>query len=371
MRMFGIKHLAIAMLAIAPSTWANAESGALQTIDRVGPGVWLIRQRQPFELQPVGNVEVIEQSHGLILIDGGASPGSANRIIQLIKSVSNKPVTAVAITHWHSDHSLGVTTILKTWPDAEVIATNATRQHILGLPMAKIYPEAAPDPQRMKQLLDRISATLDTLRKRSSDATLPAPIRAGYSSALDEFTLYKQDIDGAFLPAKIDGFQTERLLDDPIRPVRLRFLGPGNTDGDLIGWLPKQRIVATGDLVVAPIPYGFDSYGASWQSVLDKLIGLHARIIIPGHGLAMHDASYLKLLRGMLSNLRTRMSAIGPKEDLTQATKDLAPAFAPFQKRFAGNDPWLEKWFVTFWQTPITESLWKESRGIAIHQGGG
>ena len=370
MRMFGIRCLAIAMLANAQSALAEPERGALQTIERVAPGVWSIHQRQPFQLQPVGNVEIIEQSHGLVLIDGGASPGSAMRITQLIKLVSSKPVTAIAITHWHSDHSLGVTSILKTWPNAEVIATSATREHILGAPMAKLYPEAAPDPTKLKPFMDRIAATLDTLRKRSSDATLPAPIRAGYASALDEFTLYQQDLSGAFLPARIDEFETERVLDDPVRPVRLRFLGPGNTDGDLIAWLPRQRIVATGDLVVAPIPYGFDSYGASWQSVLEKLIALHARTIIPGHGLPMHDDSYLKLLRDMLSELRMRMAAIVPKEDLDQAKKDLSPAFAPYQKRFAGDDPWLQRWFLMFWQTPITESLWKESRGIAIDQGG-
>jgi glyoxylase-like metal-dependent hydrolase (beta-lactamase superfamily II) len=371
MRMFRMSLAAMVALAIARPTFAQTPSGALQTIERVAPGVWSIHQYQPFELQPVGNVEVIEQNRGLVLIDGGASPGSATRITQLIKSVSNKPVTAVAVTHWHSDHSLGVTTILKTWPNAEVIATNATREHILGAPMARLYPEAAPDPAKIKPFLDRIAGTLDTLRKRSSDATLAASIRAGYASALEEFTLYQKDIDGAFLPAKIDGFQTERVLDDPVRPVHLRFLGPGNTDGDLIGWLPKQRIVATGDLVVAPIPYGFDSYGASWQSVLDKLIALHARIIIPGHGLPMRNDSYLRLLRDMLSDLRTRMAAIGPKENLDQAKKDLAPAFGQYEKRLAGSSPWLQKWFGQLWRDPISEALWKESRGIPIEQGGG
>jgi glyoxylase-like metal-dependent hydrolase (beta-lactamase superfamily II) len=133
--------------------------------------------------------------------------------------------------------------------------------------------------------------------------------------------------------------------------------------------LPKQRIVATEDLVVAPIPYGFDSYAASWQSDLDKLIALHARTIIPGHGLSMHDDSYLRFLRDMLSDLRARMAVIGPKENEEQAAKDLAPAFVQYRNRLAGDDPWLQKWFVTLWQDPISEALWKESRGIAIEQG--
>ena len=369
MRMFGIRCVAIVALAVAQPAFAGAPSGALETIERVAPGVWSIHQREPFELQPVGNVEVIDQSRGLVLIDGGGSPGSASRIVELIKTVSSKPVAVIAITHWHSDHSLGVATILKSWPSAEVIATNATRGHILGPPMSKLYPIGSPDVAKVKVFQDAIAGTLDRVRKHISDSTLPVRIRAGYASALEEFTLYQKDIDGAFLPAKIDGFDGESVLDDPVRPVQLRFLGNGNTDGDLIGWLPKQRIVVTGDLVVAPIPYGFDSYAASWQSVLDKLIALHARVIIPGHGLPMRDDSYLKLLRGMLSDLRARMAVIGPKEDMDQAAKDLVPAFAAYEKQLAGDDPWLQKWFVTFWRNPISEALWKESRGIPIQQG--
>jgi len=368
MRLFGISLLALSM--IVPPALAQPASGSLQTIERVAPGVWAIHQDEPFQLQPVGNVEVIEQSRGLVLIDGGASPGSAARIAQLIRSVSAKPVTAIAITHWHSDHSLGVSTILKAWPKAEVIATNATRAHILGPPMADLYPEAAPDPAKLKPQMDRVAQTLDTLRQRNADTTLPPAMRAGYAAALEEFTLYKKDLDGAFLPARIDGFDTERVLDDPVRPVRLRFLGPGNTDGDLIAWLPKQGIVATGDLVVAPIPYGFDSYGASWQSDLDKLIALRPRIILPGHGLPMRDDAYLRRLRTMLSDLRTRMAAIGPKEDLEHAAKDMEPAFAAYKRQYAGDDPWRQRWFGSLWQAPIIESLWRESRGLPIKQAG-
>src|SRR5215471_774065 len=144
MRIFALSLGAIATLAIPQPIFAQLPSGALETIEQIEPGVWSIHQRQPFHLQPVGNVEVIEQSRGLVLIDGGGSPGSANRIAQLIKSVSAKPVAAIAITHWHGDHSLGVATLIKIWPDAEVIATNATRDHILGTAM-KRYPKGAPD----------------------------------------------------------------------------------------------------------------------------------------------------------------------------------------------------------------------------------
>lgn len=139
----------VAAAAIATSVQAAAPSGALETIEQVAPGIWSIHQREPFHLQPVGNVEVIEQARGLVMIDGGGSPGSARRIVALIKSVSKKPVTAIALTHWHGDHSLGVGTVLKSWPKARVIATVATREHVLGTSMER-YPKGAPDPAKTR-----------------------------------------------------------------------------------------------------------------------------------------------------------------------------------------------------------------------------
>jgi glyoxylase-like metal-dependent hydrolase (beta-lactamase superfamily II) len=174
-----------------------------------------------------------------------------------------------------------------------------------------------------------------------------------------------------FLPTRIEGFATRRLLPDPVRPVELRFIGKGNTDGDLVAWLPRQRVLATGDLVVAPIPFGFGSYPASWQRDLETMIALKPRIIVPGHGLPMRNDSYLRLLRDMLRDLRDRMAVIGPSEDLERAKTDITPVFAGYQNRFAGDDPWLQSWFVKYWQNPFSELLWKESRSIPIEQGKG
>jgi glyoxylase-like metal-dependent hydrolase (beta-lactamase superfamily II) len=367
MRQLTVRYAALAALSLGQPAVAAAPSGAIETIERVAPGVWSIHQRQPFHVQPVGNVELIEQSRGLVMVDGGGSPGSARRIVSLIKSVSTKPVTAIAITHWHGDHSLGVGTILQTWPKARVIAATATRGHILGASMER-YPVGAPDPSKTKAFLEEIAAPIASFRKAAANPSLPAAMRAGYASNLEDLELYQQDIQGMFLPDKIEPVATRRILADPVRPVELRFLGNGNTDGDLVAWLPRQRILATGDLVVAPIPFGYDSYPASWQAVFDKLIALHARVIIPGHGLPMRNDAYLRLLRGMLADLRARMAIIGPKEELAQAKKDIAPSFAPYLKRIAGSDPWLQSWFVKSWQDPISEALWKESRGLPIEQ---
>ncbi|MEA3040291.1 MAG: hypothetical protein QOE79_2804 [Sphingomonadales bacterium] len=368
MRTIAINLVTIAILLLAGPALAEAPIQGQETIERVAPGIWSIHQRRGFHLQPVGNVEVIDQKRGLVLIDGGASVGSARRIARLIKSVSAKPVVAIAVTHWHADHTLGLTTLLEAWPKAELIATSATRDHILG-PSMQMYPKGAPDAAKTKRFSDAIGSTLDRFRALAATSSLPHPIRAGYAATVEELVFFQEDMEGVFLPESLSVFENERVLDDSVRPLHLRFLGAGHTDGDLIGWLPKQRILVTGDLVVAPIPFGFDCYPASWRSDLDKLLAFHARTIIPGHGLPMRDDSYLKLLRDMLSDLTGRMATIGPKEGLDQASKDLASAFAPYQRRIAGTDLWLQQWFRDYWQGPLTKALWEESRALPRGQG--
>ena len=58
----------------------------------------------PHFIDPIGNVVVVEQSDGLVLLDSGGSFGSGERVVAMIRGISPKPVKAVVISHWHSDH---------------------------------------------------------------------------------------------------------------------------------------------------------------------------------------------------------------------------------------------------------------------------
>ena len=121
------------------------QDGYYEIAEPLTTHVWLIRQAKPFHLQPIGNVTVIEQSDGLVLVDSGGSPGSGRRIVGLVRGLSRKPVKAVVITHWHGDHPLGLPAILDAWPKARVIATAADGW--LGVAAASVLGEAiAPLP---------------------------------------------------------------------------------------------------------------------------------------------------------------------------------------------------------------------------------
>jgi len=86
---------------------------------------------------------------------------------------------------------------------------------------------------------------------------------------------------------------------NPLGPdgvAQVNFLGRGNTPGDAVAWLPKEQIVAAGDLVVYPMPYFYDGYPSEWIQTLQSLAQLDATTIVPGHGPIMHDKAYLYLV---------------------------------------------------------------------------
>ena len=62
----------------------------------------------------------------------------------------------------------------------------------------------------------------------------------------------------------------------------MKFLGRGNTGGDAVVYLPKEKIVIAGDLVVYPIPYVYDGYPSEWIQTLQNLGQLDADTIVPG-----------------------------------------------------------------------------------------
>ena len=84
-------------------------------------------------------------------------------------------------------------------------------------------------------------------------------------------------------------FEHDFTVDLGNREVQVKFLGRGNTSGDAVAYLPKERIVVAGDLVVHPIPYIYDGYPTEWIQTLQNLAQLDADSIVPGHGPILHD----------------------------------------------------------------------------------
>lgn len=339
------------------------EDGYFQVTTKVAPGVWVLMEPR-FQVQPIGNVTVIEQSDGLVLVDAGGSPGSGHRIVGLVKAISAKPVKAVIITHWHGDHTQGLAEVLAAWPKARTIATRTTQAHLrdpatMNTPAA---PDAAADTASQAQVRG-----FSTYAGRMRDAATDPRERAGWASAERLFNQYALDIRGALTLATQEGFDERLDLPDARTPVEVRFLGRANTDGDAVVWLPRQKIVVTGDIVVAPFPFGFGSYPADWIATLARIKGLPFQTLVPGHGAPQHDRGYLDTISSALTEVRAEvgpLAAQGLSLDEVRKRADLSAQL----RTFGGDDPWMRHWVADYWLGPIVASAYKEARGQPIVQ---
>jgi glyoxylase-like metal-dependent hydrolase (beta-lactamase superfamily II) len=98
-------------------------------------------------------------------------------------------------------------------------------------------------------------------------------------------------------------FEREMNLNLGNRPVEIKYLGRGNTPGDVVVFRPKERILITGDIVVHPIPHLCSGYPSEWVQTLGRLIDLDPQTIIPGHGDVLHDLTYPRRVQKLLSDV--------------------------------------------------------------------
>ncbi len=79
-------------------------------------------------------------------------------------------------------------------------------------------------------------------------------------------------------------FERSLILHKPDREIHVYFLGKGHTRGDVVVYLPKEKVVMTGDLLTGGIPFMRDAYPIEWVSTLDGLRNLDWTRAIAGHG---------------------------------------------------------------------------------------
>lgn len=331
--------------------------------EAVADGVHLIYRVDPVRLPVEGNIVVIEQSGGLVVIDSGGSSLAAERIIAQIREITDQPVTHLVNTHWHGDHHLGNAAFVAAWPDIELIAHENTITHISGEAMD--YIEASADQ------LEQARVSLQPLVETGAlpDGTeVPAEIADYYVALYHDLDTLIEAMATIEIVAPRRGFSDTLLLDDPERPVELRYPGRGNTDGDTIAWLPQQRIVVTGDLVVHPTPFGFGSYPAEWITTLEAIKALEYDWLIPGHGAVQTDTVYIDRLIALIAEVRAQIAPLagaGMSLEEVRAEVDLTE----HQALFSGGDAWIASRFNAWWVQPFVGVAYQEATGEPIVQG--
>ena len=147
------------------------------------------------------------------------------------------------------------------------------------------------------------------------------------------------------------------------RRVVLEDRGRANSPHDVTIYLPAERILFTGDILVqSPLPYSGASWPVPWVTVLRQLEAVPIAAMVPGHGPVMRDHGYTRQVRALMEAVTSRVDSMarrGMTLDQVQAAinlDDIRRATPVWQG--AQHD---EDWKFTV--TTLTERAWRGVRG--------
>ena len=313
----------------ASTARAQGAATELFTLEKVADGVYaaLARPREPINC----NAAVVLLGDGVLVVDTHSRPSSAKALIGQIKTLTDLPVTFAVNTHFHWDHAQGNKAYPVAFPkQVAIVASEATRENLRTLGGERLKDQLRDAPRQI--------ATLEAELAKVTDAAAQARLRDLIAQQKD----YLDELKGLEVTLPDLTFDRSLIVHRGDRRVVLLFLGRGHTNGDVVAWLPKERVVATGDLLHGWMPYMGDSYPIEWVETLDALGKLEFDHIIGGHG-GVKPRAHLTFFRNYLDDLvKAVRAARGRGESLDQAKTSVAAALKPtydagMDGQFAGS----------------------------------
>jgi glyoxylase-like metal-dependent hydrolase (beta-lactamase superfamily II) len=349
--------LAPALPTLAESSTAGPAAGEsvrdtvstkLRSTVEVAAGVYVIRHEDAPDAFPQGNTTVVVGAREVLVVDSCYLPSSARKDIEQIRAWTDKPVRYLVNTHWHYDHTMGNGVYQDAFPNLSVVAHKETRKQIAGY-----------NPQWFERFPERATFFQKAIEEgKVNDVPLTAGELEEYKSALTGvepvWTEFKELVHRTDLAPTLD-FERELTIDLGNREVRLLHLGRGNTAGDAIVYLPQEKVVVTGDLLVHPIPYLAGGYPVELIATLEALRHLDAQVFVPGHGTVLRGSSYLDLVTSFVREVVAlvddevkRLGNSSRKLDEVKEKVRTALPLAAWSDRFAGDDGEAKDFFEHF-----------------------
>jgi len=231
------------------------------------------------------NAGFVVTGDGVVVIDALASPSQGEQLLHAIRRITDQPVKWLILTHHHPDHHFGAVVLRKAGarviahPDRRVLAAEGGEDaliadwvRVVGLDAMRGF-EFADTP-------DRAVTTADTLRLGEKSIVVTHP-------------------------------------------------GAGHSAGDLLVWLPKERVLFAGDVLVEDgVSMVVDGNADELLRVLDRVDSMHAAIVVSGHGaIPRRPAKLVQRTREYLTGLQAEMRAAVEKAvPMRRALAALPPA---------------------------------------------
>jgi glyoxylase-like metal-dependent hydrolase (beta-lactamase superfamily II) len=350
--MFGLGLASSALAAGAPAA-GHAEPGGF-TVEKLAEGVYAAVRTDPPGLMVDANSLFIVNDQDVVVVD---APEASAEMIAALRKITTKPVTYLVNTHWHDDHVIGNAVWRKAYPGIHFIAHSTLRDYLptTGAKNREGMIKGAPE------FASQIQAQMDK-GKNLQDQPINDEERDSYTSDIRLVKHYMAVVPGTetVLP-DIDVNEGLTLIRGQ-RHIEIRHLGSGHTKADLVVWLPAERIAATGDLVVWPVPLvGNDqSHVRDWPATLDALLALDPAIYVPGHGPVLRNADYIRQMRDLFAGINQQVGAQVAKGASLENTRK-AIDLSAFRDTFAGDSKVRRLAFGMYVTGPAVESAWRDA----------
>ena len=247
-----------------------------QPVTQIAPGVF-VWQGDTNIRRPANCTWVIFKDY--VLVIDANFPWGAREILPEIKKTTAKPIRFLFNSHYHSDHSFGNGVFMAE--GATIVASRET-----GL-------------ESRDKLGDVASGILS--RGARPDATV-----------YDKEAAAETRANGYKVEHPTLLFEGRMAFDDGEHRVELLRVGPGHTIGDSVAWLPKEKILIAGDLLVnwetGNNVADRDADLDNWVKVLDQLAQWDAKIVVPGHG-RVGTTDILRGQRAYLADMTAQVRA--------------------------------------------------------------
>ena len=312
------------METAAPLPEKQTVTGKMYKFDKITDGVYFARAAGGAITG--GNHPIFINENDVVLVDSGTTPSAMRALLEDLNLITSKPVRWVINTHWHYDHVNGNSVFS---PDVEIIGHEYVRNALLNL---DVYPK------EISWKLNDWREQVQSLRKQVEKEKDPAQRRALENQIADvEGTMAEVKEIKPVPPSTT--FASRMILFRGQREIQLLFLGRGHTGGDTVVFLPKERIMCTGDLMESKPASLSSGFFDEWITTLDALKKLDFDTVLPGHGTPFHGTALITAFQDYLADVTAQVKKFreqgltaeqtAQKVDLTSHRKDFPQLQGP------------------------------------------
>lgn len=320
---------------------ADSVSSHQRTVTKLAEGIYEIRHQDPPDHFLQGNSVVIIGETGVLVVDSCYLPSSAREDIAQIRQWTDRPVRYLLNTHWHGDHTQGNAAYAAAFPALSILAHTETAKLIA----LRVAPYLAEYPQRLATFQKQLDSGKDP-----DGRPLTEDEKQDFKNAIAGGKAANDVVSAEFRDLKLTipnlTFDHELDVDLGNRQVQLKYLGRGNTVGDVVAYLPREKILITGDLVDAPIPYFGSGFPMEHAATLKRLAELDFETLVPGHGDVLKGKAYvrqeLELIEAVIQAMTREIgrTSATPQTRFKEIRKAVEQAVDVdrWRRKFAGDD---------------------------------